>query len=238
MRRVFLLVVIIGMCMLVAVGGTMTFLNSDSVLKDDAEPIISSEMQRNTSIFADLKKDKLYLISEGRVFKTYSIGNQSGKTPSPTGEWKVSSKSTIGRDMKTKWIGINTPWGKYGIHNGGKSFRLVNNPDYGAVYLENNDMEELFNVIVPGTKIAIYDGSDLNPFLMERKLLKPGDRGGDVYKIQKKLKQKGYYKGYLDGVYNAEMKSAVHEFQNQNKLPKSDYINYLFCIKIGIFMNI
>jgi len=44
-----------------------------------------------------------------------------------------------------------------------------------------------------------------------------GDRGGDVPKIQKFLKDRGYYNGKIDGVYGINTFKAVQVFQKDNK---------------------
>ena len=53
--------------------------------------------------------------------------------------------------------------------------------------------------------------------------LTQGSRGTTVKKVQKKLKNWGYYKGSIDGVYGAKTKQAVKKFQQKNKL-KADGI--------------
>lgn len=45
-----------------------------------------------------------------------------------------------------------------------------------------------------------------------------GSRGATVRSIQKKLKNWGYYKGSVDGIYGAQTKSAVKYFQRKNGL--------------------
>lgn len=45
-----------------------------------------------------------------------------------------------------------------------------------------------------------------------------GSRGATVRSIQKKLKNWGYYKGSIDGIYGAQTKSAVKYFQRKNGL--------------------
>lgn len=49
-------------------------------------------------------------------------------------------------------------------------------------------------------------------------LSKYGSRGEEVKKIQTKLKQWGYYKGNVDGIYGNQTFQAVKNFQSKNKL--------------------
>ncbi len=48
--------------------------------------------------------------------------------------------------------------------------------------------------------------------------LKQGSKGATVKKMQQKLKNWGYYKGGVDGIYGAKTKEAVKYFQRKNKL--------------------
>ncbi len=49
-------------------------------------------------------------------------------------------------------------------------------------------------------------------------LSKLGSSGGEVRNIQKKLKNWGYYKGEVDGIYGSKTKAAVISFQKKNGL--------------------
>ncbi len=45
-----------------------------------------------------------------------------------------------------------------------------------------------------------------------------GSRGNEVSKIQKALKEKGYYTGSIDGIFGTATKRAVEQFQRDNNL--------------------
>lgn len=49
-------------------------------------------------------------------------------------------------------------------------------------------------------------------------LSKYGSRGNEVKQIQTKLKNWGYYKGNVDGIYGSQTQSAVKAFQKKNGL--------------------
>jgi N-acetylmuramoyl-L-alanine amidase len=49
-------------------------------------------------------------------------------------------------------------------------------------------------------------------------VLKQGSTGSTVKTIQKKLKNWGYYKGAVDGIFGAKTKQAVRYFQSKNNL--------------------
>lgn len=49
-------------------------------------------------------------------------------------------------------------------------------------------------------------------------VLKQGSRGADVKTMQQKLKNWGYYKGSVDGIFGSQTKEAVKYFQRRNGL--------------------
>ena len=73
-------------------------------------------------------------------------------------------------------------------------------------------------LIITMTKIADYvigvfsSGTDIISD-SEAVLSKVGSRGDEVRRIQTKLKQLGYYKGNVDGIYGTNTKNAVIAFQ-------------------------
>ena len=59
----------------------------------------------------------LEVYSDAQLYKKYRIAVGEGKTPTPVGEWKVVWKDyNWGTGFGTRWMGLNVPWGIYGIH--------------------------------------------------------------------------------------------------------------------------
>jgi len=67
--------------------------------------------------------------------------------------------------------------------------------------------------------VAIYAGP-YGPFEKGLKTLKPGDRGSAVLEVQRKMKDKGYYPGDLDGIYGDGIKRYAIKFREDNNLIK------------------
>jgi hypothetical protein len=234
MKRVFLLFVIIGMCMLVALGGTMTFLSSNSVLKQEQQAISEAAL-KNLELYVDTNNNKMYLLSDKKVVKTYKISSGKSKTPSPIGEWTIVNKDTWGEGFGGSWMGFNVPWGKYGIHGTDEPWTIGKPQSMGCLRMYNKEVAELYKVIPIGAKVKVYGGI-YGPFGNGFRVLKPGDRGADVYEVQKKLKEKGYLKGEVDGIYGTTMQSAVHKFQRNNKMKVSNNISQSFYSKLGVIL--
>ena len=118
---------------------------------------------------------------------------------------------------------LNVPWGKFGIH-GTRFPETIGTPaSHGCIRMFNKDAEELYKTIPLGTKVIIKGGS-YGPFGQGIRTLEPGKYGSDVFVIQKRLKELGYYNGPIDGIYGESMKAAVHKYQKENGLYVSNYI--------------
>lgn len=64
--------------------------------------------------------------------------------------------------------------------------------------------------------------------------LKTGSTGGTVKTVQRKLKNWGYYKGTVDGVYGAKTKAAVVYFQKKNGLTADGVVGDKTLAALGI----
>lgn len=234
MRRLFLLLIIALACTLVVIGGAFTFIRSNSVLKYNKETF-SLNGVKDLRIFVDITENKMYLLSEGTVVKTYPISSGKYSTPSPIGDWIITGKDTWGEGFGGRWMALNVPWGKYGIHGTDEPWSIGNALSHGCIRMNNKDVKELYKIVRYGTPVKIY-GGPFGSFGNGFRVIKPGDRGSDVYEVQKRLKQKGFYKGYVNGIYGDGMKNAIHEFQRKNKMPISNYIGQSFYNKLGIVL--
>lgn len=233
-KRILVLSTIICMCAIVIIGGAVTFLESDSVLKMGRQ-VALIENPRDLRIFIDLTENKMYLISEGSVIKSYRIASGKYNTPSPIGDWIITSKATWGEGFGGRWMGLNVPWGRYGIHGTENPGSIGGAVSHGCIRMKNEDANELYRIARYGTPVKIY-GGPFGSFGMGFRVLKPGDRGADVYEVQKRLKQKGYFNGYVSGIYDETTKKAVHNFQEKNNIYITNNIGYSFYNKLGIIL--
>ncbi|MEL5864205.1 L,D-transpeptidase family protein [Clostridium cochlearium] len=188
------------------------------------------------NMLVDISEFKMYLIEKGsnKPIKKYPIAGGKPTTPSPYGTWKVISKSANwGSGFGTRWMGLNVPWGQYGIHGTNKPL-TINNPDsQGCIRMFNKDVEELYKYVDVGTIVVIY-GGPYNLLWNNFRTLKPGDKGADVLEVQRVLKDRGYYPGKLDGIYGVGMKSIILKFKTDNNLSFSHYIDGEMYNKLGM----
>lgn len=112
---------------------------------------------------------------------------------------------------------ITMPWGTYGIHGTMEESSIGGAHSHGCIRMFNEDVKELYGIVPIGTTVVIKNGP-YGPFGTGFRELFPGDRGADVLAIQERLKALGYFKGEETGIYEDDLKSAIHKFQKDKNL--------------------
>lgn len=189
----------------------------------------------NLVIYVDLSTQTLELIdlNQNKIIKRYLVGGGKYKTPSPIGTFKITFKAKWGEGFGTHFMGINVPWGKYGIHGTNKPNSIGWASSHGCIRMNNKDIRELYSMVKIGTKVII-DGGPFGPFGNGLRTVKPGDRGSDIYEIQRIMKEQGYYPLYVDGIYGEGMKRWVLKFRKDHQMYPSHLIDMEFYNNLGI----
>lgn len=190
-------------------------------------------LKQDLYIFIDIPIKKLYVFKQGELFKTYTVATGARETPTPIGIFKVISKGEWGEGFGGNWIGLNVPWGKYGIHGTTHPESIGRAASHGCIRMKNKDVDELSHMASYGVTVEIYGGS-FGPFGMNLRNIYPGDRGSDIMEIQRRLKLRGYYNGSIDGNYGRATENAINRFQKDNKLQVTNVINQAVYKKLGI----
>lgn len=187
----------------------------------------------NVTILVEVDKKLLMLIDrkDEAVLKTYTIATGKPDSPTPLGTFKITEKAKWGEGFGTRWIGLNVPWGNYGIHGTNKPGSIGGNLSEGCIRMRNNDVEELYSMVSHNTLVKITNGL-YGPFGQGFRKLRPGHTGSDVLEVQKRLAQKGYYKDSLDGIYGENMKRALITYLRDRDIPVTDKIDD------NIYMNL
>lgn len=73
--------------------------------------------------------------------------------------------------------------------------------------------------------------------IAEAAVLKRGSRGSTVRTVQTKLKNWGYYKGVVDGIYGAQTVSAVKYFQRRNGLAVDGIVGKRTASAMGVTLS-
>lgn len=187
-------------------------------------------------IFIDLTKRTLYFFENGEQIKKYSVAIGTNESPSPIGLFRVIEKGDWGKGFGGRWMGLNVPWGVYGIHGTTKPGSIGRAASHGCIRMRNRDIVELYRLVKHGTAVEIY-GGPFGPFGKGFRELHPGDTGADVMEVQRNLQLKGHYKGYLSGYYSAATERSLNSFQKANKLPISNVIDDKMYERLGIVLQ-
>jgi len=189
------------------------------------------------TILIEVDRNSLSLIDREneQVIRKYPIASGKPKSPTPLGSFKIREKESWGEGFGSRWIGLNVPWGKYGIHGTNQPGSIGGNVSAGCIRMRNNDVEDLFDLISKNTNVLITKGN-YGPFGSGFRILKPGDRGADVLEVQKRLKQKKFYSGELDGIYGEDMKRSLINFLKKKKIELTDQITEDIYKELGIIL--
>ena len=179
-------------------------------------------------ILIQIDEKTLYLFEDGKCIKKYSVASGKKGWPSPIGDWEIISKGDWGEGFGGRWLGLNVRWGKYGIHGTRQENSIGRSASHGCIRMFRRDIKELYDIVSIGTPVIIRNGL-FGPFGTGFRDLAPGDRGADVLAVQEKLKDLGYFHGYVSGIYEDDLKNALYKFQKDHHLKikhtitRSDY---------------
>lgn len=189
-------------------------LDQDPLYRHPHAPYVPPEEQ-SLALLVDTRQRRLTLLVNGFPYKSWPVAVGKPESPSPPGRWRVVQKSRDwGRGFGTRWLGLNVPWGIYGIHGTNKPWSIGRRASGGCIRMRNRDVEELYELVPPGTVVWI-----LGDPLGSRRALVPGHTGADVLAVQQRLQELGLYHGPLDGRYGPGTAAAVKALQKKEGLP-------------------
>ncbi|MBR4069446.1 MAG: L,D-transpeptidase family protein [Clostridia bacterium] len=187
-------------------------------------------------ILISIHQKRLTLYEGTQVAAVYPVATGAAGTPSPIGTWVVNSRfaGSLG-GFGTRFLGLNVPWGQFGIHGTNKPDSIGSNASHGCIRMFVDDSEKLYDRIPDGTRVVVEGG----PFgLLDTHLipLAPGARGSHVAALQQRLRALGYYYGNADGIYGAGTAQAVRAARRALGLPASDGADEQFYSALGLIL--
>ncbi|WP_026487574.1 L,D-transpeptidase family protein [Caldanaerobius polysaccharolyticus] len=187
---------------------------------------VESSKDNSYMILIDIDEFTLYLIDarSNRIVKSYPIAVGKPETPSPVGSFKIVHKDSWGGGFGTRWMGLNVPFGQYGIHGTNKPGSIGWAASHGCFRMRNADVEDLYSRVDLGTVVVIV-GGPYGPLGHGYKEFGPGDRNSAIMQVQIRLKRLGYYKGPIDGIYEDDLKEALLRFKKDKKIPYNHFID-------------
>ena len=184
-------------------------------------------------LYVDVEQKTLTVWQGGAQVRRYTVATGAWSTPTPLGVFTINSRFS-GRmsGFGTCFLGLNVPWGSYGIHCTNKPESIGSNASHGCIRLRVKDAEELYALVPDGTRVVIECGpyGELGTSLRP---LKNGDRSSMVRAVQRKLRALGYYTGWPDGVYGEGTARAVSAARRALSLPPGE-VDWAFYQAIGL----
>ena len=109
-------------------------------------------------IETDMKRLTLYQGTS--VIARYPIAVGAWATPSPIGVFYINGRfRTEMSGFGTRFLSLNVPWGKYGIHGTNRPESIGGNASHGCIRLRVQDAEKLYAQTPDWTKVVIEGGA-------------------------------------------------------------------------------
>lgn len=195
---------------------------------------VHGESEETVYIQINLWSNELLVMKNNHIIKRYPISPGLEKSPTPIGTFKVKEKSkSWGGGFGTRWLGLNVPWGSYGIHGTNKPHLIGKSVSSGCIRMRNEDVEALFDLIPNGTIVHI-DGPVTGRGKGEFKNLSLGSKGNLVQLVQNRLKAIGLFHGMVNGIYDKQTEHAVKEFQKLHHLPITGGVTHREYMLLGV----
>ncbi len=187
-------------------------------------------------IHIDIVRKALTLYEGTKVVKTYAIASGTADNPTPIGVFRITSRfSSKMSGFGTRFLGLNVPWGQFGIHGTNKPGSIGTNASHGCIRMFVKAAEELYRLVPDGTKVVI-EGGPYGPLDSYRPVLVPGERSSHVREVQRRLYNLGFLNGNPDGVYGGATSHAVLKAREAFGLPKADRVDGELYDALGIIL--
>lgn len=168
------------------------------------------------AIDVDLATQKLTVLVNGRPYRRFTVAIGKPWSPSPPGEWKIVEKAyERGGAFGTRWLGLDVPWGGYGIHGTNRPWSIGSPASAGCIRMFNEDVEAIFDWIPVGTPVTVR--GDLPSELWGT--YRSGSVGLGVVSLQMRLREAGFSAGRADGRFGERTAEAVRALQTFYGLP-------------------
>lgn len=116
------------------------------------EPLFRAKYQ----ITINTKTHTLTLLRDNTIYKTYKVAVGKASTPTPKGTFKIVNRAVNpGGPFGARWLGLDAPYGDYGIHGTNNPSSIGKNISNGCIRMFNADVIELAGIVPIGTIVKI-----------------------------------------------------------------------------------
>ena len=185
-------------------------------------------------IHVDVEQKRLTLFQGNELLNSWTIATGAWDTPTPVGVFTITHRfSGEMCGFGTCFLGLNVPWGNYGIHGTNKPESIGSNASHGCIRMKVEDAEALYAIVPNGTKVVIECGpwGELGGTL---RVLKNGDRSAAVRAVQRKLRALGFYQGWPDGIFGDGTQRAVDAARKTYGLAPNGLVDWSLYMKLGL----
>ncbi|EJO5349158.1 L,D-transpeptidase [Clostridium botulinum] len=107
-------------------------------------------------IVINRKAHTLTLFKNNKIYKTYKVAVGKPSTPTPKGTFKIINRAiNPGGAFGARWLGLNVPYGHYGIHGTNNPSSIGKSISNGCIRMFNNQVIELSKLVPIGTIVKI-----------------------------------------------------------------------------------
>ena len=180
------------------------------------------------AIHVDVEQKMLTLFCGSEIAARYPIATGARDTPTPLGVFRINRRfSGEMGGFGTCFLGLNVPWGDYGIHGTNRPESIGTNASHGCIRMRVADAEALYARVPNGTVVVIELGGSL-------RTLKNGDRSSMVRAVQRKLRALGFYFGTPDGIFGSATQRAVDKARETFNLSANGLVDWALYQKLGL----
>ena len=103
-------------------------------------------------IHVDVEQKRLTLFQGNELLNSWTIATGAWDTPTPVGVFTITHRfSGEMCGFGTCFLGLNVPWGNYGIHGTNKPESIGSNASHGCIRMKVEDAETLYAIVPNGT---------------------------------------------------------------------------------------
>jgi lipoprotein-anchoring transpeptidase ErfK/SrfK len=107
-------------------------------------------------ITINLNEKHLYLIRDGKIFKSYPVAIGKPTSLTPKGTFKIENVAVNpGGPFGVRWLGLDAPYGDYGIHGTNNPSSIGKAISNGCIRMHNKDILDLVKYVWVGTVVKI-----------------------------------------------------------------------------------
>ncbi|NFL95278.1 L,D-transpeptidase [Clostridium botulinum] len=107
-------------------------------------------------IIINTQAHTLTLFRGNNIYRTYKVAVEKPSTPTPKGNFKIINRAiNPGGPFGARWLGLNIPYGDYGIHGTNNPSSIGKSVSNGCIRMFNNQVIELSNLVPIGTTVTI-----------------------------------------------------------------------------------